>query len=210
MFTLTGCGSQVIEKNLSSEDIIANSIKFHDPNNSWNTYHATMNFESSFSWNDSIPERLELTINNKQQSFTYINHDREVVLKYSPDTCIKESIKGDCNAYSWTYGFYPYIWGLPMKLKDPGVQPKKEFKKLSINNSQVYEVQVNYEAENFWFYFNEDDYQLKAFKFIKNNTTKHGEIVILKDLKELQGIKFTKHKTWLNLDSSLIGRNELK
>ncbi len=210
VITLTSCGSQVIEKKLSSDEIISKSIDFHDPHQSWCTFHATMNFESSFSWNDSIPEHMELTFDNKQQYFNYLNHDRKVDLHYYPDSCSKASTNGDCGGYSWTYGFYPYIWGLPMKLQDPGIKPEKEFRKMVFNNESVYEVQVNYKAENFWFYFNDDDFQLEAFKFIKNDTTGKGEIVVLKNLKEVNGIKFPQHRTWLHLDSSLIGVNELK
>ena len=208
--TLISCGFSRDERKLSSDEIILKSISFHDPNSQWNTFYDTMNFESSFSFNDSIPEDLELTFNNKESYFKYFNHDRKVEIEYRPNSCNASPNNSLCGNYSWTYGFYPYIWGLPMKLNDPGIKPEKGFKKTVLNSDSVWEIQVNYEAENFWFYFDEKDYQLKGFKFIKNDSTNHAEIVILKDLKEVNGIKFPKHRTWLNLDSTLIGTNELK
>lgn len=206
--SLTSCTIKDSKKNISAEEIISNSINFHDPKSSWNSFKATMHFESSFSFNDSIPEDLELSFDNSEAYFNYLNHDRKVNLKYYPDTCIKLTENGDCNGYSWTYGFYPYIWGLPMKLKDPGIKPQKDFCKTVFNNNSVWEVKVHYEAENYWFYFSPSDFQLKGFKFIKNNNPNKGEIVILKGLKEFKGIQFPKHRTWLHLDSSLIGTNE--
>ena len=127
--TLMSCGISRSDKKLSSEEIISKSIQFHDPHKHWNTFHATMNFESSFSWNDSIPEHLELTFNNSKQYFNYLNHDRDINLKYYSDSCTQLSDKGSCEGYAWTYGFYPYVCGLPMKLKDPGITPETEFKK---------------------------------------------------------------------------------
>lgn len=206
---LISCGISRSEKKLSSEEIISKSIQFHDPHSHWSKFQATMNFESSFSWNDSIPEHLELTFDNFNNHFNYINHDRKVEIDFHPDSCKGIPQNELCNSYAWTYKFYPYVWGLPMKLKDPGIQPEKGIKKTALKNDSVWEIQVNYEAENFWFYFDDQNYQLRAFKFIKNDTSAHGEIVILDKLQEVQSINFPKHKTWLNLDSSLIGTNEL-
>lgn len=205
---LYSCITTVPQKKLSSSDIISKSIKFHDPNNNWRKINATMNFSSSFSFNDSIPEALELSFNTKENYFRYLNHDRKVDIEYHGDSCTLNSENGSCSGYSWTSKFYPYIWGLPMKLKDPGVIPNKGFDKVAFQGDSVWQVQVNYEAENFWFFFNPNDFQLKGFKFIKNDSTGKGEIVILKGIKEFKGIRFPQHRTWLHLDSSLIGTNE--
>ena len=68
---------------------------------------------------------------------------------------------------------------------------------------------MNYEAENFWFFFDQVDYQLRGFKFLKNDSSEKGEIIILRDLMKVDGILLPKHRTWLHKDSSLIGTNEL-
>lgn len=194
---------------ITAEQVITDSINYHDPMSKWSTLNATLRFDSRFSFNDSVPEDMLLTFNNAEQSFTYHNTDRAVKLHYTPDTCLQETTNGNCLGYSWTYGFYPFIWGLPMKLKDPGVQPNKSLKSTKFNKHIVWEVQVNYTAENYWFYFDKQDYQLRGFKFIKNDSTKKGEIIVLNELFEINGIKLPKHRTWLHLDSTLIGTNEV-
>lgn len=194
---------------LTAKKIISNSIQFHDPNLKWTSLNQTLSFDSRFSFNDSVPEEMHLTFNNGSQEFTYNNLDRAVKLHYTPDTCYKKTSNGDCNGYKWTYGFYPFIWGLPMKLEDPGVEPESSFKATTFNNLKVWEVQINYTAENYWFYFDKTNYQLRGFKFIKNDNSKKGEIIVLNNLLEVNGIKFPKHRTWLHLDSSLIGTNEV-
>lgn len=194
----------------SAQEIIDKAIKFHDPNNQWNSLNAKFLFESSFSFNDSVPEELHLSINNPQNQFTYKNLDRKVEIYYDNDSCEVISADGSCGGYSWTKNFYPYIWGLPMKLKDPGVTPESTWKKDTINGFNVYQVLVNYEAENFKFYFDQKDYQLRAFEFLKNDDSGKGEIIFLKDLFEFNGIKFPAYRKWMELNRELIGTNEVK
>lgn len=193
---------------ITANSIIERSINFHDPKDNWNKLNATFSFESSFSWNDSIPEELNISIDVPKNEFRYVNLDRKVDIFYPKDSCIVNSKDGSCAGYSWTKNFYTYVWGLPMKLKDPGIKPEEDFVKMTLRGKEVYEVKVNYDAENFKFYFDSKTFQLEFFSFLKNDTSGHGEFIILKDLYEFNGIKFPAHKTWTNLsDTSLIGTN---
>jgi hypothetical protein len=193
----------------SSQDIINRSIAFHDVNNNWKAFDQQLKFESRFSFNDSIPEELHLSFKTANNYFRYMNTDRKVDLEYFADSCISHTPEGNCNGYSWTSKFYPYIWGLPMKLRDPETQVQSNFKPTVFNGFKTWKIQVNYEAENFWFFFDQLDYQLRGFKFLKNDSSGKGEIIVLKDLVEVDGILLPKHRTWLHKDSSLIGTNEL-
>lgn len=204
-FLLLACS----QKPHSSKEIINKSVAFHDPGNNWKNFKGKLFFESSFSFNDSVPEALELTFDIANQFFRYQNLDRKVDIIYNKDSCELASANGSCEGYSWTSKFYPFIWGLPMKINDPGVEPEKAFRVTNFNNKTVYEVRVNYTNENYWYYFNIDDYALEGFKFIKNDTTGKGEIIVLKDIEEFMEIRFPQHRTWLHLDSSLIGTNVL-
>lgn len=194
----------------SSREIVNKSIAFHDPGNNWKNFKGKLFFESRFSFNDSVPEALELTFDIANQFFRYKNIDRKVDIIYNKDVCELISENGSCDGYSLTSKFYPFIWGLPMKLNEPGVHPEKDFRKTTFNNLSAWEVEVRYTNENYWYYFDVNNYALVGFKFIKNDSSQKGEIVVLKDIDSLNEIKFPKHRTWLNLDSTLIGTNELK
>jgi hypothetical protein len=114
--------------------IIERSINFHDPEKEWASLDATFNFNSSFSFNDSIPEEMNITMDILKNNFTYKNIDRKVEIQYSTDSCKLLSKNGSCDGYAWTKNFYTYIWGLPMKLKDPKVKPLSNWKLDTINN----------------------------------------------------------------------------
>lgn len=208
-FALTLFFTSCKEQPKSPEDIINKSIDFHDQHNQWKNLNAQFIFDSRFSIATFPQETLNISMNIKTEEFIYHNPKRKIKVSYVNDICSADSCTGACKGYIWTKSFYPYVWGLPMKLKDPGYSPEKEWGKDEFNGFDCYTVNMHYDNENFTFYFDQSDYQLRGFKFIKNNTEKHGEIVKLKGLHIYEGIKFPAYRTWLNLDSTLIGTNQV-
>lgn len=196
---------------LSNEEIISRTIEFHDPYNNWHTLRAEFHFDSQFSFADSTQEDIVVQIEVAENNFKYDNKYRKVALSYPRDTCMQESENGSCEQYRWTKNFYTYIWGLPMKLKDPGIHPEKETKKTFFNNYKCHVVPVHYEKENFLFYIDTANFQLRGFEFHKNDSSGKGEKIVLKDLYEFNHIKFPRHKTYIILpENTLGGTNEVK
>lgn len=193
----------------NASEIISNSIEFHDSNLQWQKLNSKFFFKSSFAFNDSIPEDLQISIDVPNNNFIYKNMDRNVELEYFEDSCIKKSVNGSCDGYQWTKNFYTYVWGLPMKLTDPNVIPNPEWTMDSLNGFSCYAVRINYESENYTFYFDQNDYQLRGFQFLKNDQSGKGEIVHLDGIYQFQNIKFPKKRTWLHLNNDTIGVNEI-
>jgi hypothetical protein len=67
---------------------------------------------------------------------------------------------------------------------------------------------MNYEAENFTYYIDQHDFQLRGFQFLKNDKSGKGEIIHLDGLIKYKDIQFPKKRTWLHLDGDTIGTNE--
>lgn len=204
------CSSFVKQQTVTAEEVLEKSVSFHDPNNQWPYLRADFVFESSFSFNDSIPESLKVHIDVPDNNFRYQNFDRNVDISYPKDSCIINSGETSCEAYTWTKNFYTYIWGLPMKLKDPGEYLQDSVKLDTIQNFPLHVITAIYEKETFQFYFHQQTGELKCFEFVKNDGSNHGEFVYLKGIKEHYGIKFPQHRTWTTLkNGSLIGTNEV-
>lgn len=197
-------------KTKTAQDIVEASIKFHDPKNKWANLNAEFLFESKFSFNDSVPEELQVTIDVQKNDFQYHNLDRKVNIQYPQESCIILQGEGTCEGYRWTKNFYTYVWGLPMKLQDSEARIQEGFSSDTINNIPLNVVAVHYENENFKFYFDQKSSELKFFSFIKNNAEKHGEFIELRGLFEYNEIKFPAVKEWRESDSKkLIGTNEV-
>ncbi|MFT6717105.1 MAG: hypothetical protein ACJA0Q_001756 [Saprospiraceae bacterium] len=212
-FIVPSCNNSKSETNtkpITGEDIVNASIKFHDPEGKWNTLNADFVFESNFSFNDSTPEKLHININVPNNAFRYTNLNRNVDLTYNQDSC--EVLKGNatCDGYHWTKNFYTYVWGLPMKLKDPSTVIQQKFNLDTIQQIPLYVVSIPYENENYKFYFDQKNYELKCFSFLKNKGELKGEFIMLSGIHEYDGIKFPKHKRWEHLiTKELIGTNEV-
>lgn len=191
-------------------ELVNKSVAFHDPNNQWNNLDVLFEFKSSFSWNDSIPEQLLLGIDVPNYSLDYLNTDRKLHYIFTQDSCSTLLGSPSCSDFIWAYNFYIYMWGLPMKLNDPNTKIKQDFTMESINNKEAYAIEVNYENEDWRFFFDQNTYQLLGFTFIKKDGSNHGEKVIVSDLFEYNGIKFPKIRTFYKLDNNkYIGENEV-
>jgi len=97
------------EKPETADQIIEKSIQFHYPENNWNKLNTTFVFNSSFSFNDSIPEELRISIDVPENKFKYNNLDRSVKIKYLKDSCIVLSKNGSCDGYRWTKNLYTFV-----------------------------------------------------------------------------------------------------
>ena len=196
-------------ESISAETIINNSIRFHDPENNWNSFQGKFLFDSRFHFADSNQESIVVTVDVEKNYLKYHNLFRKVDLDFFSDTCILNSSNGSCDGYRWTKNFYTFIWGLPMKLKDPGISPISKYTVDTFNHKTCYNVAVHYEAENFQFYFDTTNYQMMGFSFSKNDKSSKGEIIYLDRLIQFQGIKFPKKKTyWVLPDTIFGGTNE--
>ena len=206
IITLSSCQTPT-NPPLTAEDIIQKSIKYHDPKGNFNELNARFYFESAFSWNDSIPEELVMDMDFKNYALVYRNLDREMELEYQKDTCFTHKGETSCRDFIWAYDFYLYIWGLPMKLSDPGIDVKDTVYSIHHKGKELKAIDIEYETEYYSFYF-DSLYALNGFQFIKKDNPEKGEQIWLEGVIEHEGIKFPKKRVWYDLKNNLLGTNE--
>ena len=195
---------------LTAEGILNKSISYHDPNGVWGQFKGTFHFESSFSWNDSIPEALIISIDVANDYLRYQNLDRESDYVFHKDECktLKGSVK--CEDQIWIKNFYTYTWGLPMKLKDPGTAIKDTLITREFNNVSCYVLSVDYENEKWNYYMDEESFQLLGFDFIFKNKKK-GETIYLSSERKVGKMRLASKRVWTDYyDGTALGTNELK
>lgn len=192
----------------TAKSLIAKSIKHHDPHGNFNTLHAIFSFESTFDWNSS-PEELIITMDFENYALDYKNLDREMHLQFSKDTCLTIEGKTQCQDFSWVYNFYLYIWGLPMKLNDPGIQINDTVLDTKYKGNLYKTVEVEYPTEHFKFHF-DSAFALRGFQFQKVDNPDKGEIIWLEGTLKHKGISFPKKRYWYDLKTGkLLGTNEV-
>lgn len=195
-------------KVVTGPDLIEQSIRFHDPNDAWR------NFSGTFSIIDSLPagkdsRAYELSFQNQLNKMHYRKDDLEFIVWEDSVYVFKGEIDQDRALMLRNY--YGYLWGLPMKLKDPGITVDAQIFEEELNGKSFQVVRVPYQKDTWYFYFDPQTAQLEAYKFYPNDAEKKGEIIFLEGILESEGLKIPKNRSWFLLENNeFLGTDRLK
>jgi len=221
-------------QNISGSELLNKTISYHDPSGNWSTFNGTLNVVME------IPEKAnrttEIKINLPEEYFyskaSRDNNTTEFILEktnckilyngnadFSEETAKENHLS--CDRATMYKNYYTYLYGLPMKLKDPGanIDEKVEIKKFKGKEYLVLKVSYDEEVgKDIWyFYFNPSSYKMEIYQFYhskKDNTKidlESGEYILLSEEKTINGIKFPKNRVWItNKDDELLGTDILK
>jgi hypothetical protein len=107
--------------------------------------------------------------------------------------------------------YYTYLWGLPMKLDDPGTQVDQEVGKEELNGKSYLVARVPYEKDIWYFYIDPDTFQMEAYKFYQDESNQKGEIIYLAGLSEFRGLKIPANRSWYRTETDqFLGTDQLR
>ena len=117
------------------------------------------------------------------------------------------------DALKWVHSFYSYLYGLPMKLTDDGVNATDAANNEQLEGKTYRVLQVNYEAgvgtDNWFFYLDPETYAMEAYRF-NHGEPESGEYVLLEQDVEVDGIRIPKVRKWYwNKNGAYIGTDTL-
>lgn len=191
----------------TASELVEKSIQFHDPNQVWKTFSGT------FSIKDSLPEGKEsrsyqVSFQNELNKVHYRKDDLEFIVWEDSVQVFKGKIEEDRALMLRNY--YSYLWGLPMKLKDPGTRIEEQIFEEELNGKSFLVVRVPYEKDTWYFYFNPETAQLEAYKFYQDKAEKKGEIIFLDGILESEGLKIPKNRSWYRTENgAFLGVDQL-
>lgn len=205
----TFCFSQKID----AQDLIEKSIKAHDPNSKFEKLKYTFEYQIV---RDGAPTRnFEVAFNRPKDIFVYSVKSDSVSFqqklekgvcdltlngsKLIPEIFAKK-YQIDCERTKYLKSVYTYLFGLPFKLKDPGVMISNEIKEVDFNQKNCYEVTVSFEegigTDRWFFYFDQSTYLLNGYKFIHDSAKNDGEFIFLENYHSYNGILYPRIKKW--------------
>jgi hypothetical protein len=177
----------------TAKEILDKSIQYHDPNGEWRTLKATFYFTET---RPNGPDRKTVfTINNARNEHTLNRNDEEI---YEVSGAQVKVVKGDKPAErgQTLRNYYLYLWGLPMKLLDANTPLNNKVGKKSIDGNASYVLTVNYEKEDWTYYFDQKSFQLIAYGFKKKDGSGQEEFVALKDEIKVGNMRLPKARSW--------------
>lgn len=212
-------------QNISASEVLDKSIDFHDPQGNWPIFNGSLNVVMETP--KGSPRESEIYIDLLNEKFELVQNRDSVTTRYTLEkerctTSLTDSIAGKrtpCETAILYKDYYTYLYGLPMKLKDPGTILNPKVEQVTFNKKEYLKLKVQYDqnigSDIWYFYFDPKTYAMETYQFFKteNGSIKKdsGEYILLSDLTIINNIKFPKIRAWYyNKDRKYLGTDYLK
>ncbi len=205
---------------LSAETILERSIRYHDPRGVWAAQaHDLRLYESRLDGGYRITE-LEIDLPNDRFLLRQQRDQDLIGYQLSGDECIltlngttgfsqeeADRLRLNCDRAFTIRNYYTYLWGLPMKLRDPGTRIDTTAHIRDFFGQQLFEVRVTYEGEvgqdTWYFYFHPETYALSGYRFYHDESKNDGEYILLSGEMETGGLRLPAKRDWYRHDNRL-------
>ena len=198
---------------MTSEELLSKSISYHDPENNWNKLDATFEFKTVMA--DQSERKRTVRINNEKSEFSSESYHEEGHLEFKvrnnngvalwngnsiipKEIAEKYRISNDRAVMYRNY--YTYLYGMPMKLKDPGTLLEPNVEIVEFHGKNYNRIKVIYEPEvgtdTWYFYFDVKSNALKAYQFFKDETKNDGEYILFEEIKIIDKVKIPSIRHW--------------
>ncbi|MDA8810230.1 DUF6503 family protein [Flavobacteriaceae bacterium] len=212
---------------IAAAPLLEKSIAYHDPQNLWPRFKAAMRIEmktpnkplrSTQIHMDHTKGRFELNATRGDEHTQYILGPNQCDISFNDRReFTPEEIKThrlDCAQAQRMKNYYTYLYGLPMKLKDPGTQLDPMAYKKTFQGAEYWMLKVSYAPEvgkDVWyFYLDPKTYQLRHYQFYHDEQKGDGEFILLDGETVIGGIKMPKDRAWYtNLENNYLGTDFL-
>ncbi|NNF29413.1 MAG: hypothetical protein HKN73_19455 [Gemmatimonadetes bacterium] len=207
-------------------ELVARSAQYHDPGGIWPSLQHTLVLRQERP-DGSVrrtPVRLEVPTGNfLYEEETVDGQVRKGVAGgecfarvdgHEPTTEQVEALRLDCPQIERSRNYYLYLWGLPMKLSDPGTRISETITTDTFDDRPTLRVRVTYEAEvgsdTWYFHFDPADYRMVGYRFYHDEEAGDGEYILLRDEREVLGMRLPAVRRWFtNADSTYLGTDTL-
>lgn len=207
----------MISQGLTGAQLLDKAIAYHDPGNNWQHFNDTLVVNMKIPNN---PDRLStININMPGDRFYVKAINDGNITEYTvdkgncelafngnknPDEATKREFGVDCERANVYKNYYTYLYGLPMKLKDPGANVDAVVRNENFDGKDYLVLKVTYDPEvgsDVWFfYFDPTTYAMEIYQFYKGDPDgagkDTGEFILLTEESVLSGIRFPKNRAW--------------
>lgn len=210
----------------TASQVLEKAITYHDPNNQWPTFNDT--FQVTMTTENNADRVSDITINLPQEYFS-VTASRDTVQTYytldklkcttsikEPET--KKGARTPCETATLYKNYYTYLYGLPMKLKDPGTILSPKVERVTFKGKDYLKLKATYDeavgSDVWFFYFNPTTYAMEVYQFFKGDPKgagkDTGEYILLSEEATVQGVKMPKVRAWYyNKEDKYLGTDTI-
>jgi len=207
------------------------SIAYHDPEGLWVQQTWRLVFKEARP--DGSSRETVVVIDNLLGRFEYRTQRGEdriegTLSNAAPEQCSlllngtsefsneqSEKYRLTCDHLVWLRDYYSYLWGLPMKLRDPGTNIDPEVIETTYAGQPVLGLKVTYDetvgSDTWYFYLQPDTYALVGYRFYHDETKNDGEYITLEGEQEIGDLRIPKTRSWYTHgEDKYLGTDTLK
>ena len=217
----------VLGQTLTGLELLERSIAHHDPRGEWRKFSKTLVFEESRPDGSVRESRVTIDLPGELFEQSATTEENAIVRRVEKGECtstldgssefsseLAEKHRLTCDQVKRYRDYYSFLWGLPMKLRDPGTRLSPEVTETTFQNRDVLSFQVTYDpavgGDVWYFYFDPSSYALVGYKFHHDESKNDGEYIVLEGEYELGMMRFPQARTWyVNEDDKLLGTDKL-
>jgi len=198
---------------ITGTQLLERAIAYHDPENNWSSFKGKMLIEMENPKSSPRSTVIEMKLPNnyfkstvKKDNYTIESEldNGECTLKLNGSTSIfpkiKDSLNISCDRAKMMKNYYTYLYGLPMKLKDPGTIINNNVVKKTFKGKEYLVLKATYEKEvgndTWYFYFDPKTYAMEVYQFFHDESKNDGEYILLSEMITVNGIKIPKVRAW--------------
>ena len=214
-------------QNLSASELLDQSIQYHDPKGKWASKKHVLDLKET---RPSGTDRQTTITIDLPNSFFELDQQRDrnqILRQVNGEDCTHklngsqeieqkdiEALYLNCERTRRMQNYYTYLWGLPMKLKDPGTIIADKVQETKFMDQDCYAIKVNYAPEvgkDVWyFYFDKTSSALIGYRFYHDESKNDGEYITLEGEAKINGMRLPQTRTWyVNKDGKLLGADIL-
>lgn len=197
----------------AASEVLEQSIAHHDPVGLWGNARFDLSFRETRP--DGSERRTRVQFRDTLDSFEISTQRDGAQIEglMAGDECIltldgstefseedRDKYRLTCERLRWLRNYYTYLWGLPMKLRDPGTRIDPEVSEVSYQDQKVWSVRVTYDesvgSDTWYFYFDQHTYALVGYRFYHDEAKNDGEYIVLEGETVASGVKIPTRRSW--------------
>lgn len=212
---------------MTAKQLLERAIHYHDPEDNWNRFRGVLSVGMKMPNGSERLSQISIDLPNQYFKLSTVKNGRTVEYGVTNSQFLlsldgkSDFTEEEIKTFNLTeartkfmQNYYTYLYGLPMKLNDPGTILDAAVEKRDFLGKEYLVLKVKYEEgigkDSWFFYFDPTTYALKAYQFYHDETKKDGEYILLSDEQIFSGIKIPKVRAWYtNKDGSYLATDTL-
>jgi len=223
LFTISG-----FSQKLTGKQLLEKAIAYHDPKGNWATFKGDLNITMEIPEKPNRDSHIKIDLPNQYFSVIATVVDNTTAYTIKKDS-VTITFNGDMHpskeilkAHNLSkeraklyQNYYTYLYGLPMKLDDPGTIINNTVQSKTFKGKTYWVLKATYDKavgnDTWYFYFDKHTYAMEIYQFYHDESKNDGEYILLSEVEIINSIKMPKIRAWyVNKNDKLLGTDILK